>query len=147
MSALGVKRTFPRLTTMKSGRVRARILQTWSPAGAPIEILENKNVSVSRPPKPQTPDRSEKPSALSARTGGELLREFFGTLCADFGRLSPFRSHIREAGARCESEEAAYLSGFVGAPEEIRTPDPQIRSLENPVDMGRLAATKPLQMV
>jgi hypothetical protein len=60
---------------------------------------------------------------------GELLREFFGTLRADFGILCPFRSHIRDSAAKPESEERAYFSRFVGAPEEIRTPDPQIRSL------------------
>jgi hypothetical protein len=43
--------------------------------------------------------------------------------------LCPFRSHIRDSAAKRESEERTYLSGFVGAPEEIRTPDPQIRSL------------------
>ncbi len=32
-------------------------------------------------------------------------------------------------GCETRSEEPADLSGFVGAPEEIRTPDPQIRSL------------------
>ena len=37
----------------------------------------------------------------------------------------------------------SYLAGALGG---IRTPDPQIRSLQNQVDMGRLAATKPLQM-
>src|SRR5262249_4765335 len=58
-----------------------------------------------------------------------LLRGFFGTLCADFGPLCRFRSHIRDSAAKCESEEGTYLSGLVGAPEEIRTPDPQIRSL------------------
>jgi hypothetical protein len=66
---------------------------------------------------------------MVARTGGELLREFFGNLRADFGILCPFRSHIRDSAAKPESEERAYFSRFVGAPEEIRTPDPQIRSL------------------
>ena len=66
---------------------------------------------------------------LLARTGSELLRGFFGTLCADFGTSCPFRSYIRDSAAKGESEERAYLSGLIGAPEEIRTPDPQIRSL------------------
>ena len=73
---------------------------------------------------------SELSSAIrsTARTGGEPLREFFGTLRADFGILCLFGSHIRDSAATPEGEERAYLSGLAGAPEEIRTPDPQIRS-------------------
>jgi hypothetical protein len=52
------------------------------------------------------------PGAVAARTGGELLREFFGTLRADFGILSPFRSHIRDSAAKRKSEEQTYLSGL-----------------------------------
>jgi hypothetical protein len=69
---------------------------------------------------------------------GELLREFFGTLRADFGILCPFRSHIRDSAAKPESEERAYFSRFVGAPEEIRTPDPQIRSLLGVIELIEL---------
>ena len=63
------------------------------------------------------------------RTGSELLRGFFGTLRANFGRLCPFRSHIGDPVTKCERKERSYLPEFAGAPEEIRTPDPQIRSL------------------
>jgi hypothetical protein len=74
-----------------------------------------------------------------ARTGGELLREFFGTLRAEFGILCPFRSHIRDSAAERESEEGAHSSRFVGAPEEIRTPDPQIRSLLRVIESKELS--------
>ena len=54
--------------------------------------------------EPATPSL---PRAVTARTGGELLRDFFGTLRADFGILCPFCSHLRNSAAKRQSEERA----------------------------------------
>jgi hypothetical protein len=74
--------------------------------GVPGQHIRNppeKSLSVSRPSR----NYRVAPSALAARTGGELLREFFGTLRADFGTLCPFRSHLGNSAAKRESEERA----------------------------------------
>jgi hypothetical protein len=62
--------------------------------------------------------------AVAARTRGELLRGFFGTLCADFGTLCPFRSHIRDSAAKRQSEERTYYRDLLARPKrfELLTP-------------------------
>jgi hypothetical protein len=59
-----------------------------------------------------------------ARTGSELLREFFGTLCADFGMLCPIRSHFGDSTGKRESEERANYRALLARPKrfELLTP-------------------------
>jgi hypothetical protein len=57
---------------------------------------------------------------VSARTGGEPVREFFGTLRADFGILCPFRSHFRDVRAK----NGRIYRGLLARPKrfELLTP-------------------------
>jgi hypothetical protein len=58
------------------------------------------------------------PGALAGRTVGELLREFFGTLRADFGTLCPFRSHLRNSVAKRESNVRANYQRLLARQSE-----------------------------
>jgi hypothetical protein len=53
-----------------------------------------------------------------------LLRGFFGTLCADFGTLCPFRSHIRDSAAKRQRKNGRIYRYLLARPKrfELLTP-------------------------
>jgi hypothetical protein len=68
--------------------------------------------------------QNERTSAVSARTAGELLREFFGTLRADFGILCPVRSHLRDSLRKLRAKKQSIYGGLLARPKrfELLTP-------------------------